>query len=38
MRYFNKSVHELISALKVLLDESIDITERLKLKIPNGAK
>lgn len=37
-RYFNKRVDELIPALKVLLDESIDITERLELTIPPGAK
>lgn len=36
--YFNKSVDALIPALKVLLDETIDITQRLKLTIPSGAK
>lgn len=38
MIYFDESVDELIPSLRVLLDESVDITERLKLTIPKGAK
>ena len=36
--YFNKSVDKLIPALKVLLNENMDITDRLELTIPSGAK